>query len=198
MPRPSLKAEKKETILAAYEQCAARYGVEGATLQRVADAAGMARPLLRHYVGNQEDLLRACSKRLVERSAKELEQVGQIETPEMLIEMLFMTGENDKAEIAIAWALILAAPDYDFVRSDMSRWFASFHRAFVETLKRLYPGADQSGLDAVAVGLIAICSNYHTMKDLADESFLSQSYQSAALLLAQLKNQRKYHESLSY
>ena len=34
MPRPSLKAQRSEEILDAYERCVARYGVEGATLEK--------------------------------------------------------------------------------------------------------------------------------------------------------------------
>lgn len=186
MARPSLKAEKTEVILTAYEHCIARYGVEGATLQRVADTADMARPLLRHYVGNQEDLLKLCSQRLVKRSQDEFARMPQIDTPDDFIAMLFMTGENDQADIAIAWALILAAPDYDFLQADMQQWFGAFHVAFAKVLKQLYAHADMSLIGAVGTGLIAICSNYHTMKDLADETFLVQSRQSAQLLLAQL------------
>ena len=43
MARPSVKDERTEAILAAFERCVARHGVEGATLQRTADEAGLAR-----------------------------------------------------------------------------------------------------------------------------------------------------------
>lgn len=186
MARPSLKAEKTEIILTAYEHCVARYGVEGATLQRVADAADMARPLLRHYIGNQDDLLRQCSSRMLTRSIEQFECIQHIESVNDFIDMLFVAGENDKDDIAVAWALIIASPDYDFLRDDMQTWLGAFHTAMVGTLKSLYPNADKFRLDAVATGLIAICSNYHTMRDLADKGFLQQSQQASELLLVQL------------
>ena len=37
MPRPSVKAERTEEILDAFERCVARYGVEGSTLERIAE-----------------------------------------------------------------------------------------------------------------------------------------------------------------
>ena len=55
MARPSVKEERREQILTAYEQCVARYGVEGATLDKVAEEAGLARPLIRHNIGNREE-----------------------------------------------------------------------------------------------------------------------------------------------
>lgn len=186
MARPSLKAEKTEIILTAYEHCVARYGVEGATLQRVADVADMARPLLRHYVGNQGDLLRQCSARMLARSVEQFQQIQYIKSVNDFIDMLFVVGENDKDDIAVAWALILASPDYDFLHDDMQAWFDAFHAAMADTLKSLYPHADKPQLDAVTTGLMAICSNYHTMRDLADKGFLQQSQQASELLLVQL------------
>ena len=68
LARPSKKIERTEEILEAYERCVVRFGVEGATLQRVADECGLARPLLHHYVGNREDLLEALVGRFTARS----------------------------------------------------------------------------------------------------------------------------------
>ena len=68
MARPSVKAKRTEEILQAYEHCIALYGVEGATLQKIAEVAGIARPLLRHHVGNSDDLLNMALKRFIERS----------------------------------------------------------------------------------------------------------------------------------
>lgn len=186
MARPSLKAEKTEVILTAYEQCVAKYGVEGATLQRVADTAGMARPLLRHYIGNQEDLLKQCSARMLARSVEQFQQIHLIQSVDDFIEMLFIVGDNDEDEIAVAWALIVASPDYDFLHKDMQGWSDAFHTAMADTLKSLFPNADKPKIDAVATGLIGICSNYHTMRHLVDDTFLEQSRLATQMLLSQL------------
>ena len=68
MGRPSLTSERREQILDAYEACVARHGVEGATLARTAQAAGLARPLIRHHLGNREALLEALTERFFARS----------------------------------------------------------------------------------------------------------------------------------
>ena len=44
MGRPSIKAERREQILDAYETCVARFGVGGASLEKIAETAGLARP----------------------------------------------------------------------------------------------------------------------------------------------------------
>ena len=53
MARPRVTAERREEILAAFARCVARDGVEGASLQQVADEAGLARGLLRHHLGQR-------------------------------------------------------------------------------------------------------------------------------------------------
>ena len=75
MPRRSLKEERRSQILDAFEICVARYGVEGATLERVAEEAGLARPLIRHNVGNREDLLDALLERYLESSEHSMRQL---------------------------------------------------------------------------------------------------------------------------
>jgi AcrR family transcriptional regulator len=59
MGRRSLVAERREQILQAAASCIGQHGVEGATQERIAAAAGMSRPHIRHYVGNRDDLLHA-------------------------------------------------------------------------------------------------------------------------------------------
>ena len=56
MPRPSLKTVRREEILEAFAFCAARFGLEGATQERIADRAGVKRSILRHYLGNRDEM----------------------------------------------------------------------------------------------------------------------------------------------
>jgi len=70
MGRPSLKKERFEEILDAYEQCVARYGLAGATLEQVARQAGLARPLIRHHIGNRDDLVEALINRFINNSKR--------------------------------------------------------------------------------------------------------------------------------
>lgn len=59
MGRPSLAAERRPQLLQAYAECLVRYGVDGTTLDRVAKEAGVTRGLVRHYLGNREEVVRA-------------------------------------------------------------------------------------------------------------------------------------------
>lgn len=187
MARPSLKIEKTEAILQAYERCIAQYGVDGATLQKVAQAANMARPLLRHYVGNQSDLLTQGLARFIQRQQEQLAWFDTVDTPTTLLSGLFSTAHASVAEshdVLIASAFTLAAPHYPHIHNEMRAWFAQFKLALESVLKRLYPTANHADIGAVGTGLTGIYFNVFAMQTIDSSfQFRQQSQQAAAILL---------------
>ncbi len=57
MARPSVAAERREQIIEATVRTIAERGITGASLDRIADTAGMSRGHVRHFVGNRDRLL---------------------------------------------------------------------------------------------------------------------------------------------
>lgn len=194
MARPSLKAEKAEEILQAYERCIANYGVEGATLQKVASEAGMARPLLRHYVGNQEELLEQSIERYFTRQQEALKLTQQIDSVDELLDSLFSTAylqASDGAvnDIMIASAFTLAAQDNEHIKYKMESWFSQVVDTFKGLLMQLYDNARRSDVDVVAVGVVGIYFNLHAMYPVNSSSeFISLSKKSAECLLQNLSS----------
>ena len=74
MGRPNLTEIRSAEILDAFERCVARYGLEESSLERVADEAGMKRSILRHYVGNREDLVQGLAERVVTKYRQNLRE----------------------------------------------------------------------------------------------------------------------------
>ena len=68
MGRPSKKAERTEEIFQAFQRCVIRFGLEGSTLERIAEEAGLQRSLVRHYVGNRSELVEQLAERTIEQS----------------------------------------------------------------------------------------------------------------------------------
>lgn len=61
MGRPSIAQQRRRQILQATLRTIARHGLAGATLDRIADEAGMARGHVRHFAGNRDDVLAAAA-----------------------------------------------------------------------------------------------------------------------------------------
>ncbi|MGB1250771.1 MAG: TetR/AcrR family transcriptional regulator [Candidatus Promineifilaceae bacterium] len=63
MGRKSLATERTSQILDAFETCIVRHGLEGATLQRIANEAGMRVSMIDHYIGKRDALVEAMTAR---------------------------------------------------------------------------------------------------------------------------------------
>jgi len=189
MPRPSLKAERRAQILDAYEACVARYGVEGATLERTAETAGLARALIRHNVGNREDLLYALVDRFEADAMAQLRAVianlPERDALSTLIECMFDPQYIDPQQVLVSEAFVIAAPQYPKLAEAMRRFMEAFLDAVADVIVSVRPAAQRRDADAVAAGLMAIYFNVESLHPLGALPRLTAASKHAALLLAQ-------------
>ena len=75
MGRPSVQKQRKAEVLDAFMTLVARFGVEGATLERIAEESGLKRPLIRHHLGNRDEMVRALALHVVEEQRISLENL---------------------------------------------------------------------------------------------------------------------------
>lgn len=188
MARPDIKDERREQILNAFEACVARSGIEGATLAGIAEAAGVARPLIRHNVGNREDLVAALVERFMERSRRALDDLIAALPHEnrltTIIEQLFDPQFSDAQLVQVSNALIAASADDPALANKMRAWL----RAFVSRIERViaaeYPGAPSAHVAAVAAGITGVYFNVEALYPLGNIKALAAASKEAALLLA--------------
>lgn len=197
MARPSLKAEKTEHILQAYEHCIGKYGVEGATLKKVAEEAGIARPLLRHYVGNQQDLLSKSIERYFTRQQKNTIDPQKIKSVEELLDFLFdqkYLAKPDTAytltnDIMIASAFTLEAQHSPIIKEKIKNWFEQLKINLYTLLSNLFPHKKTCTIKAASTGIIGIYFNFYAMKHIDDTTeFIEQSKLSIEIILQSLQN----------
>lgn len=188
MARPSKKAERTEEIIDAYERCVVRFGVEGATLQKVADECGLARPLLHHYVGNREDLLDALVARFAARGEAEgaelqryLPKTGRSRaTIELLFDARYASSSHD---ILLYQALMVAAQERPPLSDILRQWYESFVDDLGGELAAEHPRADAGAVRAVATGIVALYFNADSMAPLMPAAPLFADSKAAALRL---------------
>lgn len=187
MPRPSLKGKRREQILDAYEICVARYGVEGATLEKIAEFAGIARPLIRHNVGNRDDLLALLIDRFLTKSYSSMERLVSslnAQTPaDELIEVLFDPRFSDSRFILVAEALIAASADDSVLAKRMRKWSRDFIKTVKNVLVQQYPEAESAAIDAVAAGLTGIYFNVDSLSPLGSMPDIQNASRAAAVRL---------------
>ena len=189
MARPSIKKQRTEEILQAYERCIALYGVDGATLQRISEEAGLARPLLRHHVGNSDDLLEQALDRFLKRGKDSMEEFyNALPNPcdgETFLAFLFdeECSEDQQSDVMIASSFIAAAQTRPDVRAKMKGWFTDFEKEFTARLSAIYPEASQDVLKDVAYGIIGIYFNVESLQPLSQGDVRHHSYNAALQLL---------------
>lgn len=192
MARPSVKAKRTEEILQAYERCIALYGVEGATLQKIAEEAGIARPLLRHHVGNSDDLLNNAVTRFIERSKIHIQSdfSSNCQGEDFIISLFHPTQSQDQYnDTMIAAAFIYASQTNSFIKKQMQQWLELFINSFSKYLQTLYPKTDGKRIDVASSGIIGIYFNIESLTPLGDNKLLRQQSCQAALQLLKTLNQ---------
>ena len=192
MARPEIKQDRREQILDAFEVCVTRYGIEGATLAKTAETAGLARPLIRHNVGNRDDLVEALVSRYLARSrAAQDELIAGLPRdgrPRVLINRLFDPHFSDTRRVQVASALIAAAADDPALAQKMRDWLDDFVARLEHVIADAYPDASPAQVAAVAAGIIGIYFNVEALNPLGDiRPLVSASKEAALLLIASLE-----------
>ena len=190
MPRPSLKPQRTEEILDAFQHCVVRYGMQGTSLERIAQEANMRRTILRHYVGNKDDLIVALANRFESRAGETLSSFRAMlprrNRVQTMLKYFFGSQEAfNKDESMVADALIVEANRLPEVNRILAKWFDNFI-AFVEReLAGEYPEARRSDCRAAALAIISTFFVMGSLRPMTESAELRRAARTAARRLVQ-------------
>lgn len=189
MPRPSLKDQRSEEILDAYLTCVARFGLEGATQERIAAEAGVKRPLLRHYLGNRDQMVAALNAHVVE-TFNELTDTLAVALADALnaddmVELLFAEDAVNDPRLLLAWqGLSVSSGENPEMRADLLDSLEQFLKVLSDTLHRIVPAAAPAKTRAVAQGISSCFVTLDSLSPLSPPAEWRRELKQAALLLA--------------
>ena len=162
MARPSLHAERKKTIMAAFTRCISKQGLEAASLDEIAKEAGMQRSLVRHFAGNREDLV----SQVADYIASEFESIWQVQghshrddpSDDWLLHVLFSPTPESQYQTMLPafYALLSAAHRYPSVRVRMTQCFELYVADLSLKLQTRHKQASIDDCQQVALGIINI------------------------------------------
>lgn len=189
MSRPSLKDQRSEQILDAYLTCVARFGLEGATQERIAAEAGVKRPILRHYLGNKDQMTGALIGYVVDRFAEAtqalqdaLEPTG---TPTDLIDRLFDKSTPNDPRVMLAYqSLVTSVVDHPEMRHPLVESLEHFLGVIEVVLRRAAPSASATRVRVVSQGIAATYVNLDSLTPLSPPDAWCQELKQAAMILA--------------
>lgn len=189
MARPDLSAERSEQILDAFSRCVARSGLDATSLEGVAGEAGVRRSIIRHYIGNRDDLVAAFLDRLGARLQQQNDDMRAwfIANPGVgsLPHYLFWDAPDD--ELPVLESVFSAARRNPAIAARVENWLQGFADALGSVLRASFPEADQEDITTVAHGLAAIYNNHQSMLTLgAPPRYRAMALAAAEVLIASL------------
>ena len=194
MARPSKQRERQTQILDAYERCVVRFGLDGSTLQRIADEAGLARPLVRHHAGNLDALRAAMVERYIARSEQQWREfeatLDQRAPAQDMVDRLFAGPNASQGDEALIASALVAASRYNAdLDSHMSNWTQRFVDAVANILQRQWPDTEQGAIYTAACGLVGLYFTLDAMPQGITEGMFGEGlYFAAQQLLERLSN----------
>ncbi len=165
MGRPDLTEQRTEEILDAFERCVGRAGLAGTSLEEVAAEAGVKRSILRHYVGNRDDLIDALGARVFAKYRAHMEgTLPHCGSVAQLLDFFFPVEPVMSSKgILVVESLIAAAPDHPQIHSLTMAYLEDLVGGLAKRLRGIYPGATQRHTWDVAYGVVGICFNHESL-----------------------------------
>lgn len=190
MGRKSIAEERRQEILDAFERCIAQYGLEGSSLEQIADEAGVKRSIIRHYVGNRDALVEALVERVTKSYLAQVEREFADVAPERMVsailDSLFLADSSyDPNERIVIDVLLTTKERYPRAKQLLRAMFEQLIDAFSQELQRAYPHASAEHCHHVAYTIWCISSTNDSLMWLGLPPNLGSSARSHAAALVQ-------------
>jgi AcrR family transcriptional regulator len=189
MPRPSMKDQRREEILDAFERSIGQVGLHGSSLEVIADEAGMQRSILRHYIGNRDEILEALAERVIARYRTEtdelLDYIPNVNQAQALVEILFDSSAATTAQgLAVGEAILTASAEHTKIRKLFADWLDHFVTSLSGVLHQAHPNQPEDKCWTVAYGIASIYFSHDSMGPIGLPRKFDKAAQTSARLLA--------------
>lgn len=160
MGRPSLAEVRRPQILDAVITCMTRDGIAGTTVAAVAQEAGVQPSIIRHYVGNRDDFVRAAVERALANVhtavIKPVEILPPTERLEAQLDLLFGGPLNAPDINQLVDQLVADSYLDERTRSALHELYRDFQQLLLDTLVDVYPNGAPEARRQAASGLLAL------------------------------------------
>ena len=193
MGRKSLATERIAQILDAFEACIVRHGLEGATLQRIADEAGMRISMIDHYIGKRDALVRAMTTRFFETYKRDTAAFLQMLPAENRLDHLidFFFSEASQSyrpqDFIIFGELMMLGGRDEAVQQQMVEIYRLIETNFYDEIRNKYPHVSAENAQRAAYALLTLWYGNSTFVWIGfDQQRIRWTRQSAEMILQKL------------
>ncbi|MFT4639958.1 MAG: AcrR family transcriptional regulator [Verrucomicrobiales bacterium] len=189
MGRKDLSAKRIQQILDAFEACILKHGLDGSTLEVIAEEAKMKRSIIRHYIGNREDVLGMLIQRVLERERKSFpttevwQSMSQEEIVSVLLAELFDPPVDDQAYVnEMLKGLWMSCTTDNKTRTQLKSLYLEYRTGLELALAFAYPSAPRKAIVRCSLALLCLSDGYSSfcLIDLCPRSELVKSTKASA------------------
>lgn len=160
MGRKDLTEERTAEILAAFARCIARYGLD-TSLDQVAQEAGMTRSIIRHYIGNREEVVNTLVEYIAQEYLQQLRNAATGIPDEQMITVTldYMFGNQadyDDYDKLVFSIMLTAKERYPQAKRTLVGLFETLVDMLNANLSKAYPQADPLRCRGVAYSILAL------------------------------------------
>lgn len=168
MGRKDLTETRRNQILDAFEKCIVEFGMSGATLTKVAEAAQINRGMIHHYIGDRNDLIFALVERLIESYREDFSKyLGAFrEKPNLdtILEYFFDEwGRVDSNDDVIIDALVAESAQNSNLQKLVFEAYSILKNEIAEVLHELHPIASLEHCQNVAYAIMSMAYGNSSM-----------------------------------
>ncbi len=193
MARPSVADERTRQIIDATIRTIGARGITGASLDRIAEEAGMSRGHVRHFVGNRDELLRETARRFYFDGTDE-RSILPSGTTTVAQAMDYLFGPEITApgsDNAVVFGFVEASRRDPAIAEVLATAYKGTEAVLAQMIAGEHPGVDRRRVDAAAYGVVAIALHNVFLSDIESSAAGTEAARAAAeQLLASLRGGR--------
>jgi AcrR family transcriptional regulator len=190
MARPSVAVERREQIIEATMTTIAEHGISGATLDRIADTAGMSRGHVRHFVGNRDRLLLDTAIAVFADATGEPGSILPADVDDIASALDFLFGVeflSPDSENAVVLGLVELSRTMPEIADVLTTSYTATRTQLAELVAHAHPNTSDTSCLTVAYGVLTCALGSVFLGDFdADPARMAHSRAAAEALLATL------------
>lgn len=160
MGRKSRAEERIPQILDAFERCIAKYGLDASSIPLIAREANVKHSIIRHYIGNRNDLIAAMVNRFTSHYKSLIVQSMNVEklfdNTSALITYFFDEFTKNESEYLVFSQLFAAADRDEEIKKSLLKFYKEIESHAVEVICRHQPEQSEKKVESLVYSLISL------------------------------------------
>lgn len=166
MGRKSMEKIRTQQLLDAFIACIPENGVDGTSLEKIAEKAGVTRSVIRHYIGNRDELIAELIDHIIKNSLDLFERIlfdPQLNIKERINKVLFAPRDDWQTDKIILNELVNSKEQSPIIQKRIASLIETMIDRITTVLHNEKPQLNRDEVHQLAYVLFCISLSQDTM-----------------------------------